>query len=739
MKSSSRKRWVFGCCYTLSITLNSLITASSEASIPNVSTLEAARFHELRGIFLRGFDHDRDSKVTYREAAFGLRSLAEDTVPPPPPLSFSFEGSEKRVDAALDHALEKQTLRMCKHELLRSTDDAAFLLDCAADMARRALQRGASTPGAELSLDDALAWYASERSPLQPNGAVAHCEDIVERSPKQCAELVRAGFCHLSCHVSPHAARSQTPLEQGRGPHTADDVFSSVREEKETTGPRIAEKGQGKKRHTAVERKSKSEPTVIPLFVSSDWHIEPWYDTSNNMGAEAGGDARVSRYATSTPKFRYACFNQTIGAAQLDPMPCTVTNVNDPPLPLVVSHLDWVLPPAVGALGRGATGGAHSGAVLAEGGSDHRGWKSVRKTDAEDTLLLILGDLQAHDESQLYMKQDWIENVYETASTALSQVLFGTTTNGNTTTGRGVRNPSPASVTTDVILPGQGRRLGGPDHLAICAGNNDGPHGLIFVRSGAQNAAASVAWARPVLATGIVTDELGRVYEVPRGSKNVSSGKAHGQEMVTMSQTEFFNSTGYYLKELTLPSKAGSVRLFAMAFNTNLGTDNDAQNSAIESDLAWLQGLAATATAASSIDESIGLLVLGHHPSVMSSGIESPHLANYAELVLGTFAGHTHIADDTNAVTRYTQVGAVSQGGTTDNGFFAASLKIPASTNSRISSRSSSSEEANGKFQASSPSPLSFEPFLLTRNDNWVRWNGTAGQQPNSESWRCCG
>lgn len=732
---------MFGCCYTLGFISNALITARSEASIPNVSTLGAARFDELRGIFLQGFDHDRDSKVTYREAAFGIRSLAEDNVPPTPPQSFSLGGSEKRVDAALEHALEKHTLRMCKHELLRSTDDAAFLLDCAADMARRALQRGASTPGTELSLDDALAWYASERTPLQPNGAVAHnCEDIAERTPKRCAELVHAGFCHLSCRGSPYAAKSQTPLEQGRGPHRA-DVFSSVGEIKETAkGPRAAsEKGQGGKRHTAVERKSKSEPTVVPLFVSSDWHIEPWYDTSNNMGVEAGGDARVSRYAASTPKFRYACFNQTLGAAQLETIPCTVTNVNDPPLPLVVSHLDWALPP-VGAQGRGAAGAAHSGAVLAEGGSDHRGGESSKATDAEGALLLLLGDLQAHDESQLYMKQNWIENVDDTASTALSQVLFGTTPNGTTTTNRrGVGNPSPASGTTDGILPGQGRRLEGPDHLAICAGNNDGPHGLIFVRSGAQNAAASLAWARPVLATGVVTDALGRVYEVPRRSKNVSSSKVDGKEIVTMSQTEFFNSTGYYLKELKLPSKAGSVRLFAMALNTNLGTDNDAQNGAIESDLAWLQGLAATATAASSVDESIGLLVLGHHPSVMSSGIESPHLANYAELVLGTFAGHTHIADDTNAVTRYTQVGAVSQGGTTDNGFFAASLKIPASTNSRISSRSSSSEEANGKFQASSPSPLSFEPFLLTRNENWVRWNGTAGQQPKLESWRCCG
>jgi hypothetical protein len=53
--------------------------------------------------------------------------------------------------------------------------------------------------------------------------------------------------------------------------------------------------------------------------------------------------------------------------------------------------------------------------------------------------------------------------------------------------------------------------------------------------------------------------------------------------------------------------------------------------------------------------------VLGHYPSVMDSGMNNPMFAGYEDVVFHTFAGHTHVADDTDTAARFTQVGAVSQ------------------------------------------------------------------------------
>ena len=54
-------------------------------------------------------------------------------------------------------------------------------------------------------------------------------------------------------------------------------------------------------------------------------------------------------------------------------------------------------------------------------------------------------------------------------------------------------------------------------------------------------------------------------------------------------------------------------------------------------------------------------MVLGHHPTVMKSGINNPMFSGYEALIYMTYAGHTHVAADTNTKTRFTQVGAVSQ------------------------------------------------------------------------------
>ena len=147
-------------------------------------------------------------------------------------------------------------------------------------------------------------------------------------------------------------------------------------------------------------------------------------------------------------------------------------------------------------------------------------------------------------------------------------------------------------------------------------------------------------------------------------------------------------------------------------------------------------------------------MVLGHYPTVMESGINNPMLAGYEDIVFHTFAGHTHVADDTDTAVRFTQVGAVSQ-----VGFRSFTLSHDSSQFGTIHSNSvrwygKSSHLAlaslkphpqggtldNGFFVGnligSSGEVASLE---LTMKANFVRWRGPRNTVPSVESWKCCG
>lgn len=210
----------------------------------------------------------------------------------------------------------------------------------------------------------------------------------------------------------------------------------------------------------------------------------------------------------------------------------------------------------------------------------------------------------------------------------------------------------------------------------------DGPHSALFViGNNVNNTAASIAWADALLGASIVTNALKRTY---------SNGTTD-----SMSSMEFFNGTGYYLKKFETCSDCSS--LFVMVINGMLGVDNEVQNQAISSDLAWVRSLG-----------DAKVVVLGHYPSQMSAGSGMPQLAGYEDLILGTFAGHIHEAASTT-VDGFTQVPAISQGGTVDNAFF--SIKL---------------DPQNLKIDA-------------TLDKNLFRWAGTPGNFPASEDWKCCG
>lgn len=109
---------------------------------------------------------------------------------------------------------------------------------------------------------------------------------------------------------------------------------------------------------------------------------------------------------------RYVCCDATEGGEVADG--CPVTNSNDPPLHFINTHVDWFFQHQ--SVGQTTSGNTAAGEV---GGDDRVGGSS---SDESVVVALIVGDVQAHDESQDYMQQDWIDNIYESAATVL-QVL----------------------------------------------------------------------------------------------------------------------------------------------------------------------------------------------------------------------------------------------------------------------------------------------------------------------------
>ena len=560
----------------------------------SLGELESHRRSDLKAALSSAFDRDSDGTVTLLEATHGIRSFADAVA------------NETRDAGAL---VFDATNRNCERPSPAHTNDAAYVLDCTAEFARRQVRRHKALPSDEVKLSDVFAyWSPAPTLSDSPPEEGRHCEDLVDEAPRSCDDLTRGGYCLASC----------SPYQRTRHDHG--------NQIKHTSPPPTA---------------TTSSSFSVTMLVTSDWHMEPWYDTTNNGGEEAGGDYRVSRYAESTADNRYACRSSTEGGDVAEG--CPVTNRNDPPSDFVMTHLDWF----------------------------------VEQQSGSSRVALIVGDVQAHDETQEYMQQDWIENIYETAADMLHQLLarFSGPDAIFLCPGKWTGWLLGSHVTT--TPPTQHYQLNLSPHLLTPAhpGNNDGPHSTIFVDPNDEDdMRASWAWAQAMVDNGIVTNGLERTYD-------------NG-----MDQIELFNSTGYYLK----PLSGSANSLYVMHLNTNLGSDNSVMNAAITSDLQWVKEKG-----------NASVIALGHHPTVMSSGINNPMFSGYEDVIFQTFSGHTHIADDTNTATRFTQVGAVSQGGTADNGFYIGTLTAA--------------------------------DLELTLKDNWVRWAGPTGAVPQVDSWECCG
>ena len=559
--------------------LGFLLALISSATTAAPSFPVSRREQSLGTALVLAFDHDGDGVIKLAEAAWGIRSMAEGAPPDP---------------AVPREVVEKRSMRECGRAVY-FTDEVSYVLDCVAEFAREELRENGLGYVGSVDLGSAMLHLhrlAGSPENRHPPGQ-RHCDDLVDEgaSPLEaCAGLELEDYCKVTCH------QYQRP----------DDVAGKASQGGSGASIAGGKAGAG------------AGAATIPVLLTSDWHVEPWFDTSNNRGLNAGGDKRVSRFDNSTAANQWTCKSSHDAD---DESACTVTNSNDPPLNFIDTHLEY---------------------FAGTSGSEN---------DLASALFFFIGDTQAHDEVQEYEKMDWIQSIVSSQEVAIASVLA---------------------------------RFADPARVFVTAGNNDGPHGTLFVRSfneSTDNALASLAWSEAYINAGIVTNALGRFY---------NSGS-----LVNVSATDFFNSTGYYLKQVPMGCDACDP-LFVMVLNCMLGEDNVAQNDAMASDLGWVKS------------QSGSVLVFGHYPSQMSQGTAMRRLQGYEDIVIGTFAGHTHVAGDTTSE-RFTQVPAVSQGGTKDNGFFTFLL------------------------DPSSPS------VLLTVAESMVYWAGEPGKLPSAQGWQCCG
>jgi len=207
----------------------------------------------------------------------------------------------------------------------------------------------------------------------------------------------------------------------------------------------------------------------------------------------------------------------------------------------------------------------------------------------------------------------------------------------------------------------------GAANIVWTPGNNDGPHSAIFLKQ--DN--ASLAWADALLSRGIVTDELDIRYDG------------------NLTQTAMFRRTGFYCK--ALPSI--SPLAYAIVMNTNLGGSNKLQNQTLNATLKWIF---------EKHDNAGIVYLLGHHPSVMKSGVNLVS-GVYRSMVKGVFAGHVHYARSTSS-DLFTQVPAITLAAL-DVAYWVASV----------------SEDA---------------PEVRLRRDGLYHYKGAYGEPANSLMWR---
>lgn len=423
----------------LVLLLLAVLVAAGAAAATNTleGTFSWKKQETLRNAFLL-LDHNADGRVTLAEAAAGLSALHD-------PEQRALRSAREPTVALSRHIDDN----LC----VPSTEPVAFV-DCVSSRARRMAAQGKSPSTVmqlQAELDDLYGGFDDDL----PIGAAEHtCDELVDAHSADCRELLRQGYCRLSCG------------------HHAQHYFES--------------KGLSAAVASAKRRRAQTAPDLSDfngyarVLLSSDWHLEPWYDTTGT--GHVDGDIRTSRFIFSDATLGSfgTCRAGTNASAVVEPA-CPTTSMHDPPLAFGRSHFEAFAATFPDCCFR-------TSSVANDQQNASRVSTSAGRVGADVArgALFMLGDGQAHGFHRPYFSLSNADAVGTHARTLLKMA----------------------------------KESFAVDRIFWTPGNNDGPHSSIFVHHSRdsvaeeqQIVAESVAWADALIEEDIVTDALPRQYE----------------------------------------------------------------------------------------------------------------------------------------------------------------------------------------------------------------------------------
>lgn len=300
-------------------------TGPGAAGRANNMPLSAATVADFENLFLAGLDHNRDGSVSVHEAAGGLRAM-----------------QERQRGPANPHLLPQRIDRF----LCAPSIEATSFVDCVGARARAANAAGLAPAGLEVVFSEELSSFVGgldDEIPAHLQNSQS-CDTAVLSHHVSCSELLRTGHCRLSCghHEKAHFRKRAAKPSVRCHPQPAVDLGGdgSASESASASWCVCTQVGllqEGFPRARRAQTSDEWQGGYANLLVSSDWHLEPWYDTTG--AGSIDGDTRISRF--NPDEATLATYGQCrAGPAPGAPMvtPCPTTGEDDPPISFGVSH-----------------------------------------------------------------------------------------------------------------------------------------------------------------------------------------------------------------------------------------------------------------------------------------------------------------------------------------------------------------------------------------------------------------
>lgn len=218
-------------------------------------------------------------------------------------------------------------------------------------------------------------------------------------------------------------------------------------------------------------------PPPAWILVSSDWHLEPWFAGDAFNVSQPWMHGGVVRFMNASLTNMMTCAD---GATGLRPLPCNLAGNKDPPIGHAVSHFEAfqrLHPPP---------------ATLPE------------TVAAPSNSFFFIGDTQAH--LMNFTNHDGDPGSAERKK--YNPLPGGLEWNTFSPSYR--MAPAVGALMTKILSLVNSHFAS--EHVYWGAGNHDGPEDKVFCSNDSSVQEVSLAWARPLVAAGIVDNKLNRTY-----------------------------------------------------------------------------------------------------------------------------------------------------------------------------------------------------------------------------------